>query len=242
MDTKPYYALMLIILLFIFLWYFFGGQSVEFVGLKPLDPDYIMDYQDASYKGQLSYPTRPTNIKAIDNHVHYTDPRVEELPSIYEDDSGICVDLTPTLPFEFTNNLCFNTTNTSNSNKYLSKGEKICRDTLEKIYGMPFPNVRPGWLVNDKTGRCLELDCYNEDLKLAVEMDGIFHYKWPNSFHKTYEEFKEQQYRDRLKDKLCKERGVHLIRVPYNVQNNIISVYIISKLPEIVQRRINEDV
>jgi hypothetical protein len=44
--------------------------------------------------------------------------------------------------------------------------------TLEILTGYRFKSVRPGWLENPLTGRNLELDCYNEYLKLALEYNG----------------------------------------------------------------------
>lgn len=229
--AKPYYIFLLLLFIFIILWFFYGQGEYEFIGIKPLNPDYILDYPDASFQGPLSYPSR--TIEAIKDN---TD-RVIELPSLYEEESmkDLCVDMTPNIPPEFVTNICINT------NKYLSKGEKICRDTLEKIYGVKFENVRPNWLLNDKTGYPLELDCYNADLKLAIEYQGQQHYKWPNQFHKTYNEFKEQLRRDKLKVDVCQKQGVHLICVPYNINYPLIPQYIIRHLPEIVQKRLETE-
>ncbi|MEK7070534.1 MAG: hypothetical protein AAB966_01895, partial [Patescibacteria group bacterium] len=69
-----------------------------------------------------------------------------------------------------------------------SKGERACRDAVEDIFGKEFPSVRPGWLINPETGYPLELDCYNADLKLAIEFQGSQHYEFPNRYHKTVEE------------------------------------------------------
>ncbi|HSW76455.1 MAG TPA: hypothetical protein VLG50_05395 [Candidatus Saccharimonadales bacterium] len=224
MDTKPYYIILLIILVFIFLWFFFGTKEYEFIGLKPLNPDYVIDYPDYTYHDPLHYYPKDDN-------------KPLPLPSLNDESvSDICIDYTPAIPQEFTNNICIN-----NNKKFLSKGEKICRDTMERIYGVHFENQRPTWLRNDKTGKCLELDCYNEKLKLAVEYQGHGHYQWPNHFHKTYAEFKEQLYRDQLKKQLCQKHGVHLIVVPYNIPNPLIPTYIMRHLPEIVQKRLNDE-
>lgn len=148
------------------------------------------------------------------------------------------VNNTPNLPTEFLEPICHKEDN----NKFLSKGEKMCRDTMEKIYGVPFKNMRPKWLKNPETGRCLELDCYNEKLKLAVEYNGEQHYVWPNGFkNQSYQDFLDQMKRDALKMKMCETYGVDLIVVPYNVPHHLIPTYIIYHLPEIVRRRLDED-
>jgi len=49
------------------------------------------------------------------------------------------------------------------------KTEEKCRNILRKIYGVDFPSARPDFLKNPVSGKNLELDCYNEKLKLALE-------------------------------------------------------------------------
>jgi len=233
-DPKPLYVFLIIFIIFIFLWFFLGGKQCEFIGLRPLDPNHIMSYTDSSYK-----PKRKVNDKISDKDTIDTcneKTSYDEESILDENADTLCVDVTPQLPEEFTRQTCIVT-----NDKFLSKGEKICRDTMEKIYGVPFKNTRPYWLKNDVTGRCLELDCYNERLKLAVEMNGSQHYKYPNIFHKTHQEFKEQVRRDKLKLKLCKVEGVHLIVVPYNVPHDMIPTYIMYHLPEIVKQRLKNE-
>lgn len=102
-----------------------------------------------------------------------------------------------------------------------SKQEAQVRACLEGIFvGYKFENQRPDWLINVDTGHRLELDCYNQELNLAVEVQGIQHVKpvigW---FHKTYDDFEKQQIRDAAKADLCGKRGVNLITIPFNVSH-----------------------
>lgn len=157
---------------------------------------------------------------------------MHDIPIDY--DPTMEIDLTPALPEEFTRETV------SVGGKFESKGEKICRDTMEKIYGVPFLNLRPSWLKNPLTNRNLELDCYNEKLKLAVEYGGEQHFKWCSFAKQSYADFRSQVYRDRIKVNACKEHGVYLIMVPYNVPLHLIPTYIIYHLPEIVRKRLNE--
>lgn len=119
-----------------------------------------------------------------------------------------------------------------------SKGEQICCKSLEEIYGKSFYTVRPNFLRNPETGRNLELDCYNHEIKIAVEYNGIQHYKWPNFTGQSKLEFENQLRRDNLKRRLCDDNGIYLITVPYNVPHNHIKNYIIHYLPENVQKRL----
>ena len=49
------------------------------------------------------------------------------------------------------------------------EGKKICRREIEKMSGKSFVKIRPDFLKNEKTGSNLELDCFNKELKIAVE-------------------------------------------------------------------------
>lgn len=106
------------------------------------------------------------------------------------------------------------------------KGEEICRHYLRELTGKPFHRAHPKWLKNPETGRCLELDCYNSELEIALEYNGEQHYKFPNTFHRTRDEFDAQIRRDELKKTKCKERGVLLIIVPYTLPKNEIRGFI----------------
>lgn len=101
-----------------------------------------------------------------------------------------------------------------------SKGETECRRVLQHIFNRPFNKARPDFLRNEVTGNNfnLELDCFNEELNLAVEYNGIQHYKYTPYFHKSYEHFLNQKYRDYMKRTMCKEAGITLIEVPYSVK------------------------
>jgi hypothetical protein len=125
--------------------------------------------------------------------------------------------------------------------RFISRGERQCCQTLERIYGVPFTSTWPDWLRNPETGETLELDCYNDDLKLAVEYNGEQHYKWPNFTNQSYQQFINQVRRDRLKVDICDRNGVYLISVPYNVSYDLIPSYIISHLPETIQKRLREE-
>lgn len=101
-----------------------------------------------------------------------------------------------------------------------SSGEKECRRVLQYLFNKPFTNQRPDFLRNPVTGGNynLELDCYDSDLRLAVEYNGVQHYRYIPYFHKNKESFLNQKYRDELKRRMCRENGVTLIEVPNTVK------------------------
>lgn len=91
--------------------------------------------------------------------------------------------------------------------------ESTIRMIIEEIYGVPFPKVRPEWLTNPSTKRRLELDMYNEDLKLAFEYDGAQHSFYTPHYHKNESHFEYRRLLDQLKTELCHQKGVTLVRI-----------------------------
>jgi hypothetical protein len=116
-----------------------------------------------------------------------------------------------------------------------SKGEIECRRVLQKIFNKPFNKSRPNFLNNPVTGGNfnLELDCYDSELGIAVEYNGIQHYKYNKFFHKNYEHFLNQKYRDDMKRRICKDNNIILIEVPYTVKIEDIEYYIKKQLKNI---------
>ena len=144
------------------------------------------------------------------NYANFLD-NIRRYPSIFDVDSskrGSCNDLDST---DF---------------QKVSKGEAECKRVVEKLFGKPFVKVRPAFLKNSITGSNLELDCYNDELKLAVEYNGEQHYKYVPKFHSSKEAFYNGKYRDDIKARLCRENGVKLIVVPYTVRHQDIESYI----------------
>jgi len=117
------------------------------------------------------------------------------------------------------------------SKKSNNKREEKCRRIFESIYQAPFGTCKPDFLKSPKTGRNLELDGYNADLKIAFEYNGIQHYQYPNPFHRTEEKFQRQLYNDRIKRRMCDELGIYLISIPYHIKDKDLRSFIISKLP-----------
>lgn len=104
-----------------------------------------------------------------------------------------------------------------------SMGERECRRVLEEIFKKEFISTRPDFLRNPKTGKNLELDCYNEELNLAVEYNGRQHYEFTPCFHKDIEELEYQKFKDALKNELCIKQGVRLITIDYLTPVEMIS-------------------
>ena len=153
--------------------------------------------------------------------------------------SGPTKDLTPAIPEEVLAhpNAVPERATPSQARKFDSYFEECCVRAIEKIYGVPFPSIWADFIRNPETGKNLQLDGYNADLKIGIEAQGKQHYVFPNRYHKTFDEFIKQVRRDEYKVDACDSHGVYLITVPYNVKPEHIEAYIRYYTPEAVSAR-----
>jgi hypothetical protein len=107
-----------------------------------------------------------------------------------------------------------------------SKGELLCKESAIYLFNKEFKKIRPNFLKNHQTKSNLEIDIYNDELKLGIEYSGRQHYEYTPYFHKDRKAFEDQLYRDKLKEEKCKEHGVNLIIVPYTIKPQHIRSFI----------------
>ena len=248
MNYGPYVCIGVVLAILFVIWAFCGGKNYDFVGLAPLDPTTC-----SSYTGSIfSWGNDPIeqNI-TFANEQNITFANEQNITSGNEQNitfsneqniypvNDICVNE------QFQEQICVSEPQIPPKPKRrgrpISKGERLCCQTMERIYGVPFKSVWPNWLINPETKRKLELDCYNEELQIAVEYNGEQHYVWPNFTNQSQEEFISQVRRDELKMELCNRNGVYLIVVPYTVPHNKIADYIMAHLPEAIQKRLQDE-
>jgi hypothetical protein len=110
--------------------------------------------------------------------------------------------------------------------------ENVMRSILERLFDKPFPSVRPCFLRNPATGRSLELDGFNAELRVAAEHMGVQHSKFPNPFHSNRAQFLAVQQRDKIKAQLCAQFGIKLVVLPYDVPRKDMEAFLISQLTE----------
>lgn len=101
---------------------------------------------------------------------------------------------------------CSGTCRNNFNNKNICGSRSIAEDILFKELTKQFPSLKI--IKNDRS--CLnglELDIYIPYLKIAIEWNGIFHYK---DVHKNGS-LEKIQKKDILKEKMCKNMGIDLI-------------------------------
>lgn len=121
------------------------------------------------------------------------------------------------------------------------KGCPLCRSSNmeEKVRGLLMENniifqeqAKFPWLKNDKTQKELSFDFYLPDKNIAIECQGIQHFK-PLEFFGGEEAFKETRYRDEIKKELAEK---HLIKILYFSTIKYDFPYeVITKLEEIIK-------
>jgi len=96
--------------------------------------------------------------------------------------------------------------------------EEKTRQCIELIFNDTFPSIW-GVIRKSTTNRIMQLDGYNNKLKIAFEYQGEQHYSWQDC-RGTTEEKKKQIFskvikNDQEKLKLCNEKNIHLITIKY---------------------------
>jgi hypothetical protein len=99
--------------------------------------------------------------------------------------------------------------------KCRNKNEQVCREIFERLTGKPFSSTRSlPWMEG------LELDGFNDELKLGFEYQGKQHYVYMPHFHRNGPaDLQAQQQRDQRKVVLCMTNGVRLCVIPYTLKN-----------------------
>jgi hypothetical protein len=282
---KWQFWLLLIIIVFFFLWLFWGGKPHEFTGLKPLrghgnlisrlaqsriyppdeDPlspinsprhsreeerEEIREEREEIREERGEIREERGEIREVSNSIPAVSPlqpnsprdTVPVLPvEISMATPTVQIDATPEIPEAILESVRNIPVRLNPRAGHASRMEAECCAIMEEIYGVPFTTVRPDFLVNPETNKNLEIDCYNHDLRIGVEYNGPTHYKWPNHFPQTYEQFIAQIRRDQYKIDACDAAGVYLITVPHDVPREWLRQYITYYLPENVADRLRQN-
>src|SRR5690348_15393526 len=110
-----------------------------------------------------------------------------------------------------------------------SLGEAIMRAAVQEAF--PAHSIVKArsipWLRNNR----LEFDCYNDELRLALEYQGIQHYEYVPHFHgKDRAKLELLQQRDAYKREATLDNWFVLIEVPYTIPYTRIRAYVHEEL------------
>lgn len=235
LGWKLYLAI--IIVGFVILWLIWGGKKQEFIGFQEILDEYARRAKENPHSWNLMpEEDDPQEDSIAEGEADVRVEEEEEEPVHKPEPSPIKIDRTPALPpgFPILPQVI------PEPPIKRSKMEARCCQILEEIYGKPFIRDRPNFLQNPETGRNLELDCVNHELKIALEYNSSYHYQWPNFTGQTLQDFLNTVRRDRFKIEMCDRNGYYLITAPFNVPPHMMKDYITYYLPENVRKRIKQ--
>ena len=110
-----------------------------------------------------------------------------------------------------------------------SLSEKLFRIIIEKFFNCEFPSCRPEWLKN-KYGNRLQIDGYNEELKIGFEYQGEQHFIFSSHFYKTIEKFERNKQNDRTKKKILSNKNIFMFYPTYKLKKENYLSFIYSKI------------
>lgn len=93
-----------------------------------------------------------------------------------------------------------------------NRGEQVTRFIFESLTGELFPTKRPDWLRLSGNKRSLELDGFNEKLRLAFEHQGRQHYQSSKVNSRFFNDSVLKNDIDKLE--ICEKMGIKVLEVP----------------------------
>jgi len=107
-----------------------------------------------------------------------------------------------------------------NPTKYLIKWDKKCRSNLQKkVKDLLYKYWKADVVFEEfpVLGSRMTIDFYNANKNIAIEVDGMQHYKYNKFFHSNSKhKFLEQLKRDEQKELFCESNSIKLIRIMEN--------------------------
>lgn len=91
-------------------------------------------------------------------------------------------------------------------------GEGVCRTILEHAFEQLFPKVRLKEMISDK-GKPLEFDCYNASLKIALEHQGMHHFKSQENWGGNLALVSQKKH-DSIKSNFAQKNDIALLIIP----------------------------
>ena len=104
-----------------------------------------------------------------------------------------------------------------NPTKYLIKWDKKCRSKLQKkVKDLLYKHWKADVVFEEfpVLGSRMTIDFYNANKNVAIEVDGMQHYKYNKFFHSNSKhKFLEQLKRDEQKEMFCESNSIEFIRI-----------------------------
>jgi hypothetical protein len=118
------------------------------------------------------------------------------------------------------------------ANHLQGKGCPICRESIGERQISKFLEennityIRQKKFDNCKYKEKLSFDFFIPDLSIAIEYDGIQHFK-PIELFGGQIEFEKSKIRDKIKNEYCLNNNIHLIRISYldNIKEKLLHIY-----------------
>ena len=88
-----------------------------------------------------------------------------------------------------------------------SEEQRLIYTMLKQLYPS-FKVIYEAVLPNN-----MRFDCFVKQIGLVVELDGDQHHQYVEHFHKDYNGFLRQRFKDNKKDELANELGIKIVRI-----------------------------
>ena len=112
-------------------------------------------------------------------------------------------------------------------------GGGVCRTILEHAFEQLFPKVRLKEMISDK-GNPLEFDCYNASLKIALEHQGMHHFKSQENWGGNLA-LASQKKHDSIKSNFAQKNEIALLIIP-----EVGSLTPLEKVPQQIAEQLTE--
>jgi len=110
-----------------------------------------------------------------------------------------------------------------------SKRHRLVKDVIKENF--PFVAIHEEHHI----GQRLYLDIYLPSIQAAFEIDGIQHSRYNAFFHGDETNFFRQIYNDKVKARLCKEKGIKLLRISHEWTDTEVIQYVIDSIRSVIQ-------
>lgn len=120
--------------------------------------------------------------------------------------------------------------------KQFASKEDLCKQIFQQRYALKMIKTRPLFLKFKETKGRLEFDGFNQNVQTKIGRGLAFEYNGPQHYFINYQnkysiaKLRTIYKHDQLKQRYCKQHGIALIIIPYNINKSQIVDYIHKKM------------